>query len=174
MTYHWTETFKSIWENAVLRYRVNGCTAANLLTEKENAFIASIGQNAQEMYDYVDDFVRYPDGPTFECVLAVAQVRLSYFLNVQNGVASTLKIDPDTLPAKTAELKGIAWLPRLIAKAQAKLKGELDPDVMYGCGGDRNFFKKYNIHPATFLEKTRIHFDDPEAIADWVIERQKE
>ena len=43
------------------------------------------------------------------------------------------------------------WLPRLIFKARLKLRGEMDPEIMYGCGGDRQFFVKYDIHPADFL-----------------------
>jgi len=35
-------------------------------------------------------------------------------------------------PAKTDEVEGIAWLPRLITKARAKLAGNLPADLMYG------------------------------------------
>jgi hypothetical protein len=55
------------------------------------------------------------------------------------------------LPAKAAEMDGIPWLPRLIAKAEAKLRGEMDDDTMYGCGGDRDFLEQHKIHPADFL-----------------------
>jgi hypothetical protein len=35
-------------------------------------------------------------------------------------------------PAKSAKVEGIAWLPRLITKARAKLAGSLPADLMYG------------------------------------------
>ena len=38
----------------------------------------------------------------------------------------------DEFPAKSDEAEGIAWLPRLITKARAKLAGSLPADLMYG------------------------------------------
>jgi hypothetical protein len=29
----------------------------------------------------------------------------------------------------------------------------MHPDIMYGCGGDRAFLSKHNIHPADFLRE---------------------
>ena len=57
------------------------------------------------------------------------------------------------LPPKDAELGGIRWLPRLIRKATCFLEGGLCHEIMYCCGGDRNFFKKHGIHPADFLRE---------------------
>jgi hypothetical protein len=54
-------------------------------------------------------------------------------------------------PAKDAPLDGIPWLPRLILKAQTRLRGEMPLEMMYGCAGDRRFFKQHGIHPADFL-----------------------
>ena len=48
-------------------------------------------------------------------------------------------------------MDGIPWLPRIIKKAEAKLRGEMAPDLMYGCGGDRNFFREHRLNPADFL-----------------------
>ena len=36
-------------------------------------------------------------------------------------------------------MDGVAWFPRLVAKARAKLAGELDEPTMHGCAGDRPF-----------------------------------
>ena len=66
----------------------------------------------------------------------------------------------DQLPLREAQLEGIAWLPRILEKARAKLHGELHPDLMYGCGGDRNFISKHNLHLADFLETVRRAGDD--------------
>ena len=57
----------------------------------------------------------------------------------------------DDLPAKDAQLGGIVWLPRVIQKAKARLRGELPDTLMYCCGGDRKFFRTHDIHPADFL-----------------------
>ena len=51
-------------------------------------------------------------------------------------------VDMEQLPAKAAQVDGIAWLPRIIAKARAKLRGEMPPDLMYDCGGDRDFLER--------------------------------
>ena len=41
-------------------------------------------------------------------------------------------MEMDDFPAKADEVEGIAWLPRLIVKARAKLAGQLPADLMYG------------------------------------------
>ncbi len=81
----------------------------------------------------------------------MAAARRDHFLVEQKGVASTNTVSPSALPAKTAEMEGIGWLPRIIAKATAKLRGEMDPDTMFGCGGDRAFLSRHHLHPADFL-----------------------
>jgi len=49
-------------------------------------------------------------------------VRRDYLTVVQKGKTSDKTVDPSDLPAKTAAVEGIVWLPRLIAKARAKLR----------------------------------------------------
>ena len=77
------------------------------------------------------------------------------------------------LPAKTDAVHGIAWLPRIIPKTKAKLRGELPPSLMYCCGGDRNFFTTHDIHPAEFLSLVWRHEHADAAIVDWVVRRSK-
>jgi hypothetical protein len=72
------------------------------------------------------------------------------------------------LPPKPAAVDGIPWLPRLIVKARAKLKGEMDPDTMFVCGGDRAFFEQHKLHPADFLRVTWAAGDDDRKIIDYV------
>jgi hypothetical protein len=63
-------------------------------------------------------------------------------------------ITANDIPTFGEALEGIHYLPRLLAKARAKLRGELDADVMFGCGGDRKFFRDHGeIHPADFLRQ---------------------
>ena len=68
------------------------------------------------------------------------------------------------IPGKKDEVDGIAWLPRLIVKARAKLTGQLQPDLMYGCGGDRPFLRKRNSNLVDFLKVTRDASDDQDII----------
>jgi len=86
-------------------------------------------------------------------------------------VSSGKIADADTWPDKTAAVKGIEWLPRILPKVRAKLRGELPASMMYCCGGDRRFFKTNNIHPAEFLNLAWRHIDDDNAIIDWVAAR---
>ena len=106
---------------------------------------------AQELYDFVEDWVE--DGePNFDAVAAITDVRRTYFLTVQAGKPSDTVIPSSTLPSGYAELDGYRWLPRIIAKARAKLRGELAPDIMFGCGADRPFLRSVNMEPAEFLK----------------------
>ena len=87
---------------------------------------------------------------------------------VQKGVESTKVVKPADLPPKDEALDGIVWLPRIIAKAEAKLRGEMDPDIMYGCGGDRAFLSKHNIHPADFLREVWAAKGDAQQVLAYV------
>ena len=75
------------------------------------------------------------------------------------------------MPAKTDAVRGIEWLPRIIPKAKAKLRGELPSSLMYCCGGDRRFFKTHDILPAEFLSLVWRHEHADAAIIDWVVRR---
>ncbi|HKK18672.1 MAG TPA: DUF5069 domain-containing protein, partial [Opitutales bacterium] len=70
------------------------------------------------------------------------------------------------------EVQGIVWLPRLMPKALAKIRGELPPETMYGCGGDRKFFKEHDIHPAEFLRATWAYENESERLVEWVVSRK--
>ncbi|MEO6569900.1 MAG: DUF5069 domain-containing protein, partial [Opitutaceae bacterium] len=94
-----------------------------------------------------------------------------YFLNVQAGRASSTILDGAKLPSKTETIRGIAWLPRLLPKARAKLRGELPASLMYCCGGDRAFFQEHDIQPAEFLNLVWRHGHDDKVIVDWVTQR---
>ena len=102
----------------------------------------------------------------------VSEARRDYFLTVQEGKPSGNTLDSSTLPPKTDEVEGIVWLPRIIPKAIAKLRGELPPETMYGCGGDRNFLKENNIHPAEFLRAAWAYEDETNKLIDWVVARK--
>ena len=44
---------------------------------------------------------------------------------------------------------------------------------MYCCGGDRAFFKKYDIHPAEFLRIVKSSGNNDLRIIEWVEKRVK-
>lgn len=148
--YAWSSNFRELYAHAVEAYQNGIRVPSELVAKAEADFLAAIGCSSAEVYDFVEDFCEYGE-PESETVLLITAVRRAYFLSVQGGKPSNHASSQENLPAKEAQLGGIVWLPRIIAKAQAKLRGELPPGVMYGCGGDRGFLKKVNIHPADFL-----------------------
>ncbi len=164
--------FRKIYDKAVSLYAEGRREAAKFFTEEETAFLTANGISAQNLYDYAEDHNGYQGEPGFEHALAIETVRRDYFLNVQGGQASTTIFDDAKLPPKTDAVRGIAWLPRLLPKARAKLRGELPPSLMFCCGGDRRFFKEHNILPAEFLAQVWRQENDPGAIVDWVARRK--
>ncbi len=166
--YDYQQKLEKAWQHGVDRYRAGVRSADDMFDREQVEFLAGIGQTAQEFYDYAEDFVKYGE-PVFGDVAAVADIRRAYFLDVQLGRYTGVQIDPATLPPKPQEVHGVPWLPRIIRKAHAKLRGELHPDIMYGCGGDRNFFRTHDIHPSDLLRATWEHEGDDEAIAQWVL-----
>lgn len=170
--YHYHQTLIAIWENAVHLYEKGNRDSSTYFSPDEMEFLQSIGHTAQEVYDFAEDRVSRgePDCDTF---LMIAMLRRQYFLQHMNGQKSPNEVDTGDLPPKDQEVKGIEWLPRIIEKARAKLRGEMSDDLMYGCGGDRNFFKTHDIHPAEFLAFVMENFNDDDAIIDFVVERSK-
>ncbi|MBN2068948.1 MAG: DUF5069 domain-containing protein [Opitutales bacterium] len=165
------KTLESIWFKGVAAYRSGIRTADAMFDEQDVHFLKTIGQTTQEFFDYAEDYVRGGD-PDFPDVLAVAFIRKDYFEHRQNSIASDFRVIPDSLPPKAEELKGIVWLPRIIIKAHAKLRGELPPEIMYGCGGDRRFFKENNVTAAEFLAASLVYEGSPDKLWSWVKSRR--
>jgi len=163
----WEQSFSRLFQSAVKKYRAGHQKADGLVDEKGRKFLASIGHTEQEFFDFVEDFAKAGE-PTLDTALRIASVRRDYFLKEQNGVPSPHRISMADLPPKDAEIEGIVWLPRIIPKAEAKLRGEMPPDLMYGCGGDRNFFKTHNIDAAEFLRKVWDARGNQTKIVAWV------
>lgn len=156
-----------MFQAAVKKYNHGHVKASGLVDEAGHAFLQSIGYTDQEFFDFVEDFSRGGE-PTLETALKIAAVRRDYFLQEQKGQHSTHLVSMEKLPAKDAQLEGISWLPRLIIKAEAKLRGEMPPDLMYGCGGDRRFFREHQVDLAEFLRKVWSAQGDRKAILSWV------
>jgi hypothetical protein len=165
--YRWYHELKQLFVLAIERYRVGERDPLRYFTVEQQVYLASIGQNAQEVFDYAEDHVGGGD-PDWETVLLISAARRDYFLTVQKGVHSTRIISMDDLPPKDAELGGIRWLPRAIRKAEAKLRGEMPPDLMFHCGGDRHFFNEHGLHAADFLRNVWASQGDDEKVLAYV------
>jgi hypothetical protein len=168
--YDFADKFRALYDKAVKLYAAGQTDKAAYFTAAEQAFLAANGISVQNLFDYAEDHNNYGE-PGYDRALAIELVRRDYFLNVQHGKPSTKVLEVDAMPAKTDAVKGIEWLPRIIPKTKAKLRGELPASLMYSCGGDRNFFKQHNIHPAEFLTLVWRHLDNDHAIIDWVVKR---
>lgn len=166
--YSYQQKLKKIWQEAVNRYQKGDRNLDNYFSAITIEELSSMGLNRMDVYDYAEDYVSRGE-PDFETFLLVSSVRRDYLFFMQAGVKSTKLIDINSLPAKDAMVNGIVWLPRIMQKAWAKLRGELPPEIMYGCGGDRRFFKEYNIHPADFLRAAWAYEKDELKLIDWVI-----
>ncbi len=164
----WNDTFLTLFDRCVAAYRSGNHDFETYYQPMDLAFLAEIGCKTREFFDFVEDFCE--DGePSASTALLIAAVRRDYFLTVQEGAASERVFTRDDIPTFGDELNGMAYLPRILAKARAKLRGELDPDLMFGCGGDRNFLKKCGeIHPADFLRQVWAADDDDPKLAAWV------
>lgn len=168
--YDFADKFHTLYDKAVRLYASGKTGAGNYFTSAESAFLAAHGLSAQNLYDYAEDHHNGGE-PGYDRALAIEMVRRDYFLNVQHGKTSTKVLKVDAMAAKTDAVQGIEWLPRLIPKTKAKLRGELPDSLMYCCGGDRRFFKQHNIQPAEFLSLVWRNLDNDTAIIDWVVRR---
>lgn len=146
----WTETFRHVFENAVERYQAGERDPEQMVLLAEATFLASIGSTPHELFDYVEDWCEVGE-PPFETVLAIAAICDEYFVSVQHGARSPRLLSADSFTSGADCLGGFRWLPRIIAKARAKLRGELPAELMYGCGGDRAFLKRIGMPPEEFL-----------------------
>ncbi len=168
--YYYTNHLARIWSEGVDKYKSGHQTPDGFLSQDDLNFLASIGLGIMDVFDYAEDFCDQGE-PDFATFIAVHDIRRAYFLEVQLGQASETRLDVTTLPAKDESIEGIEWLPRILPKARAKLRGEMPPEIMYGCGGDRRFFKTNNIHPAELLRKVWEHGEADQPIIDWVVQR---
>lgn len=170
--YEFTRIMKSLWEKAVQQYETGNRDSATYFTDEETAWLGAVGHSPQEVYDFAEDWTSAGE-PDVETFLLIALQRRNFYLMEMGGQCGDKVVDTGDLPPKEAAVRGIEWLPRIIPKARAKLRGEMSTDLMYSCGGDRKFFKANDIHPAEFLDLVRRHWNEDEAIVDWVVSRSR-
>ena len=168
----WSDRFRSLFENKVTDYRNGMRNPKVMFSIGEENFLRTLGATSQEILDFVEDWVE--DGvPDPETALAITKIRRDYFYSKQQGRLPDSQRSEHEFPTRSATLAGLKWFPRIIEKARAKLRGELPPDLMYSCGGDRRFLKAVNIHPVEFLQKVWDAGDNVEEIVTFVTDRAK-
>lgn len=170
--YDFAQRFHELYDKAVALYAKGQRGAGTFFSPEETTWLAANGLTPQHLYDYAEDQNNYGE-PGYDIALAIETIRRDYFLNVQGGKSTGQVADSDRWPGKTEAVEGIEWLPRILPKVRAKLRGELPPSMMYCCGGDRRFFKANDIHPAEFINLAWRAGDDDRKIIDWVVARAK-
>jgi hypothetical protein len=166
---HWNDIFLDLFSQCCERYRSGQTDYTRYYSADDLVFLGQIGCQPREFFDFVEDYC--DEGrPSPGTALLVAAVRRDFFIVVQDSAWSRAeKLSAENVPSFGEELEEMAYLPRILTKARAKLRGELDPDLMFGCGGDRNFLRKHgNIHPADFLRQVWAAGADDLALARWV------
>lgn len=164
----WNQRFLELFDRCLARYRAGDRDYTGYYGGEDVAFLSAIGHKPREFFDFVEDFGDSGD-PLPSTALLVAAVRRDYFLVKQKGVTGKKLLAPDDLPTFGDSLGGISYLPRILAKARAKLRGELDPDIMFCCGGDRRFLREHgNIHPADFLRNVWSAANDDQKVVAYV------
>lgn len=167
--YEFQKDFRLLYDKTCTLFASGRRSPESIFSSSEKEFLSANGLNPQALFDYAEDQAACGE-PGFDVALGIETVRRDYFLNVQKGVPSSVVLDEASLPAKTDSLRGIEWLPRILPKARAKLRGELPSSLMYCCGGDRRFFKTHDLNPVEFLALIwRADTDD--AVVDWVVRR---
>lgn len=161
--YQWDSHFCELFERCLARYRSGDTDFTGYYSDGDTALLTSIGYKPREFFDFVEDF---GDGgePSLTTAVMIASVRRDYLRVVMNGQLSDHEVTPDQLPAKDSVHEGFVWLPRILVKARAKLRGELHPDIMFSCGGDRRFLRDNDVAPADFLRAVWAAGDDDEKV----------
>jgi hypothetical protein len=168
--YDFQKDFRAAYDKAVSLFAKGLADVSTYFDTAEKQFLAANGLTSQNFFDYAEDQAKYGE-PGYDIALGIETARREYFLSVQNGKPSSQTLDETTMPAKTDAVRGIEWLPRIIPKTKAKLRGELPSSLMYCCGGDRRFFKAHDINPVEFLRIVWKYENNDEAIIDWVARR---
>jgi hypothetical protein len=168
----WVEEFRALFERKSAAYKNGIQNAEAMFSKEEKVFLRSIGATPQEIFDFVEDWC--DDGvPDPETALAITKIRRNYFFQEQQGRFPEKPTSESEFPSRSASLAGMEWFPRIIAKARAKLRGELPLDLMYSCGGDRRFLNKVSINPVEFLQTVWEAGDNVDHIVKFVTDRSK-
>lgn len=158
--FDWEHEFRRCYEIARERYRQGDRQPTDWFDHHQHEFLRAIGARPHELLDYAEDAAELSYGDA----LLITAVRREFFLQVQCGRWTKHTLGLEAFPPKDAALAGWVWLPRILAKARARLRGELPAELMYGCGGDRAFLRRVGIHPADFLRLVWHAGDDDDVV----------
>ena len=164
----WPDGFRTVYDQAKRNYERGAHHPDQVFDASAKAFLATMGCSPRELFDLVEDDCRFGE-PDFATSFELTEMRRNYFLNVQKGVATARRVDMDRLPAKSAAIEGVRWLPRIIEKAKAKLRGEMPEELMYCCGGDRDFLRSAHMTAGEFLRLVQDSAEDTQKIIATVI-----
>ncbi|NKB81336.1 MAG: DUF5069 domain-containing protein [Nitrospirales bacterium] len=166
----WMETFQALYHKAITSYENGVREAEGLCSPEDIDFLTSIGATPQEVFDCVEDWC--DDGaPDPGTVFRLTEIRRDYFIHEQHGDQPGPPLTMDTFPSREASMGGLVWFPRILAKARAKLRGELPANLMYSCGADRRFLRKVNMDAVEFLRLVRDAKTDDTHIVRVVVDR---
>lgn len=164
----WESGFRRIYDRCRENYEHGGArTPDEIMSDENAAWLRSQGIKRINLFDYIEDLAKYGE-PDYGTALLLASARRDYFLFRQGARWIEPTTTMDGLPAKTDRLDGIEWLPRIIPKARGFLEGSLEDDLMYGCGGDRNFLKTHALNPVDFLHVVDRAGGDTAPILEYV------
>ena len=164
----WNDQFLELFRRCLNEFNSGNTEFESYYSKDDLSFLNSIGYKPRELFDFVED-LGGEGAPSESTALLVAAVRRDYFIVVQGSLHSDKEIGRNDLPTFGDKFGDIAYLPRIITKARAKLKGELDPDIMFGCGGDRKFLKDNGDIPmADFLRNVWASGTDDLKIVNYV------
>lgn len=165
---HWNDRFLELFDHCTTLYRRGNRNFKTYYDGAAQNLLGEIGYAPREFFDFVEDHGEFGN-PSSSTALLVAAVRRDYFQVVMDGKDGLRNVTSDDVPSRGEELGGIPYLPRILAKARAKLRGDLDPDIMFGCGGDRGFLARVGgIHPADFLRRVWAVGEDDQKIVEWL------
>ena len=125
------------------------------------------------MFDYVKDYATLGD-PSPNTILLIAAARRSFFVNNQRSISGNAQpVTDEDLPSETDDFQGIAYLPRIMRKAEAKLHGTLGAGLMFYCAKDRAFLREIDIHATDFLQLVLNAHGDRQKVVTAVISALK-
>jgi len=164
----WNDHFLDLFKRCIKRYKNGDKDYANYYDDEDMSLLVSMGYRTREFFDFVEDYCEEGE-PSISTALLVAAVRRDYFAVVMERRVRKPTVNRENIPSSGEDFDDIHYLPRILAKARGKLKGELDPDIMFGCGGDRKFLRENgNIPMADFLRRVWAAGDDDAEVAEWV------
>jgi hypothetical protein len=165
--YSWTNELRPLYDHALASFRVGERDPSAMFSAAQKESLAGLGLRPINLFDYAEDYVGAGE-PDWETVVLIVAARRDYFLYELDGQWPEEITEERTLPAKTDEWEGIAWLPRITTKARCFLAGHLCPEIMYCCGGDRRFLRSVDLHPADFLRAVWASHGNDEKVVRFV------